>query len=88
MWQRLGYHTLLADTPWPEADPALAITDTVTIPVQVNGKLRARLDMPRDAANDNVESAALSEDNVRRAIGDRRVRKVIVVPNRVVNIVV
>ena len=44
--------------------------------------------MPRDAANDNIESAALNEDNVRRAIGDRRVRKVIVVPNRVVNIVV
>ena len=88
MWERLGHHTLLADTPWPEADPALTITDTVTIPVQVNGKLRARLDMPRDAANDNVESAALSEDNVRRAIGGRRVRKVIVVPNRVVNIVV
>ncbi len=88
MWNRLGHETLIADTPWPEADPALATTETVTIPVQVNGRLRARLDMPRDAANDNVESAALGEDNVRRAIGDRPIRKVIVVPNRVVNIVV
>ncbi len=88
MWNRLGHDTMIADTPWPKADPVLDTTDTVTIPVQVNGRLRARLDMPRDAANDNVESAALGEDNVRRAIGDRPVRKVIVVPNRVVNIVV
>ena len=88
MWTRLGHDILIADTPWPEADPVLATTETVTIPVQVNGRLRARLDMPRDAANDNVESAALGEDNVRRAIGDRPIRKVIVVPNRVVNIVV
>ncbi len=88
MWKRLGHDILIADTPWPEADPVLATTETVTIPVQVNGRLRARLDMPRDAANDNVESAALGEDNVRRAIGDRPIRKVIVVPNRVVNIVV
>ncbi len=88
MWNRLGHDTLIADTPWPEADPDLATTETVTIPVQVNGRLRARLDMPRDAANDNVESAALGEENVRRAIGDRPIRKVIVVPNRVVNIVV
>ncbi len=88
MWNRLGHDTLIADTPWPEADPDLATTETVTIPVQVNGRLRARLDMPRDAANDNVRSAALGEDNVKRAIGDRPIRKVIVVPNRVVNIVV
>ncbi len=88
MWRTLGHDTLLADTPWPEAERALALADTVTIPVQVNGRLRARLDMPRDAANDNVEAAALSEENVRRAIGERPVRKVIVVPNRIVNIVV
>jgi len=88
MWRALGHDTLLADAPWPEADPALVVEDTVTIAVQVNGKLRAKLDMPRDAANDNVEAAAMADDNVQRAIGDKTVRKVIVVPNKIVNIVV
>ena len=88
MWQALGHDTLLADAPWPEADASLVVEETVTIAVQVNGKLRARLDMPRDAANDNVEEAALADDNVQRAIGDKTVRKVIVVPNKIINIVV
>ena len=49
LWQRLGHDELLADQPWPEADAALLVDDTVTIAVQVNGKLRATLELPRDA---------------------------------------
>jgi leucyl-tRNA synthetase len=88
MWQALGHDGLLADHAWPEAEPALLVEDTVTIPVQVNGKLRARVDMARGAANDDVEAAALADDNVRRAIDGKAVRKVIVVPDKIVNIVV
>ncbi|MBN33936.1 MAG: leucine--tRNA ligase [Rhodospirillaceae bacterium] len=88
MWRTLGHDALLADSPWPAVDAALVIEETVTIAVQVNGKLRAKLDLPRDAANDNVEAAAMADDNVQRAIGDKSVHKVIVVPNKIVNIVV
>ena len=87
MWRALGHDTLLADTPWPEADPALAARDQVTIAVQVNGRLRARLDLARDEDEEAVREAALAHDNVQRAIGTARVGKVIVVPNRIVNIV-
>jgi leucyl-tRNA synthetase len=88
MWRALGHATLAADAPWPRADPALTVEDTVTLAIQVNGKLRATLACARDAANDDVEAAALADDNVQRAIADKAVRKVIVVPNKIVNIVV
>ena len=88
MWRELGHTSLAADAPWPVADPALTVEDTVTLAVQVNGKLRAKLAMARDAANDDVEAAALADDNVQRAIGEKAVRKLIVVPNKIVNIVV
>jgi leucyl-tRNA synthetase len=88
MWARLGHKTLLVETPWPEADPALLRDDMVTIAVQVGGKLRATLILERDAARGVVEAAALANDNVQRAIDGRPVRKVVVVPNRIVNVVV
>ncbi len=88
LWRRLGHETLLADTPWPEADPALVADDQVTIAVQVNGKLRATIALPRDADRETAERAALENAGVRRAVGDKPVRRVIVVPNRIVNVVV
>jgi leucyl-tRNA synthetase len=88
MWAKLGHTTLLAETAWPEADPTLLRDDMVTIAVQVGGKLRATLVLERDAAREAVEAAALANDNVRRAIEGRTVRKVVVVPNRIVNVVV
>ncbi len=88
MWAALGKQGLLAEAPWPEADPALAQDNLVTIAVQVGGKLRATLSLARDAAKEAVEQAALANDNVRKAIDGRPVRKVVVVPNRVVNVVV
>jgi leucyl-tRNA synthetase len=88
MWHALGHRNLLADQRWPVAEVGLLVEETVTIPVQVNGKLRAKVDMARGAANDDVEAAALADDNVRRAIGEKSVRKVIVVPDKIVNIVV
>ncbi len=88
MRQELGHAGLLADAPWPKADAALIMEDTVTTAVQVNGKLRARLDLPRDAAKDAAQAAAMADENVQRAMVGKTVRKVIVVPNKIVNIVV
>jgi leucyl-tRNA synthetase len=88
LWQRLGHETLLVDRPWPEADPALTVDDAVTIAVQVNGKLRATITVPRDSEDDLVREAALGEPGVRRAMADQPARKVIVVKNRIVNVVV
>ena len=88
LWRVLGHETLLVDRPWPVADETLTVDETVTIGVQVSGKMRGTIEMPRDAEKADAEAAALALDTVQRAIGGNAVRKVIVVPNRIVNIVV
>ena len=88
LWERLGHSQLLAETPWPEADRALTVDANVTIAVQVNGKLRTTMELPRDAAQPAVEAAALADEAVKRALDGKPPRKVIVVPNRIVNVVV
>ena len=87
MWQALGHRTLVAETPWPQADAELARDEQVTIAVQVNGKLRGTLDLPRDAARPQVEEAALGLPQVTHALGGKPPRRVVVVPNRIVNVV-
>ncbi|MFZ2005735.1 MAG: leucine--tRNA ligase [Stellaceae bacterium] len=87
MWQHLGHDDLLADVPWPQADAGLARDEQVTIAVQVNGKLRATLDLPRDAAVSEVEEAALALPQVTRLLDGKAPRKVVVVPNRIVSVV-
>ena len=87
LWQTLGNTTALAETPWPAHDPALIDERSVTLAIQVNGKLRATLDMPVDIDRESVEAEALAHPNVAKLIGDKQVRKVVVVPNRVVNVV-
>ena len=87
-WARLGYHTLLADQPWPEADEALLVDDMITIAVQVNGKRRDELTITRAAGNAEIEAAALKLEPVIRAMEGKPARKVIVVPQRIVNVVV
>ncbi len=86
-WEQLGHEQWLINVPWPQADPDLLVEDTVTLAVQVNGKLRATLDLPRDMDKDKIESAALAEDNVKRFIAGKQVRKIIVVPGKIVNVV-
>ena len=88
LWQKLGHSTLLAEMPWPEADAALAADDQVTIAVQVQGKLRAKLVVLQDMPQRDLEALALAEENVIRFMDGKPARKVIVVPNRIVNIVV
>ncbi len=87
MWHRLGNETLLADTAWPEADPALLVEDTVTVAVQVRGKLRATIELPRDADQKTAEDAALAEPNVQAALEGKTVNRIIFVPNKIVNVV-
>jgi leucyl-tRNA synthetase len=86
-WARLGYNTLLADQPWPEADPALLVDDRITIAVQVNGKRRDELTVARTATKAEIEAAALRLESVARALEGRAVTRVIVVPQRIVNVV-
>jgi leucyl-tRNA synthetase len=87
MWQELGCGGLLAEQPWPTFDPDLTRDEQVTLAVQVNGKLRGTLDVARDTAADAVEHAALALPQVMRWLDGHPPRKVIVVPNRIVNIV-
>jgi leucyl-tRNA synthetase len=87
-WQALGHDTLIVDTPWPKADPELVRSDSVTIAVQVNGKLRGTLEIARGAGSKNVEAAALALEPVARALDGKAPRRVIVVPDRIVNVVV
>ena len=88
LWHSLGHETLLADTAWPVADPNLLVENSVTIAVQVNGKLRGTLELAKDSDQKSTEEAALSLHNVASAIGDKPIRKVIIVPNRIVNVVI
>ncbi len=87
-WRRLGGRGLVALQPWPEPDPALLVDESVRIAVQVNGKLRGTVDLPTGAASAAAESAALALDAVQKAIAGKSLRKVIVVPDRIVNVVV
>ena len=88
LWHSLGHETLLADTAWPVADPNLLVENSVTIAVQVNGKLRGTIELAKGSDQKSTEEAALSLHNVASAIGDKPIRKVIIVPNRIVNVVI
>ncbi|HEY1794566.1 MAG TPA: leucine--tRNA ligase [Stellaceae bacterium] len=87
LWQTLGHGIWIAEAKWPVADAALARDDQVTIAVQVNGKLRATLDLPRDTAKDAIEAAALGLPQITRLLDGKPPRKIVVVPNRIVNLV-
>ena len=86
-WSMLGHKTSLTQTAWPKVDPALLENDTVTLAVQVNGKMRATITLPANADQKTAEAAALSEANVQNALEGKAVKKVIVVPGRIVNVV-
>jgi leucyl-tRNA synthetase len=87
-WARLGHAGLVAEADWPVADRALVVEDTIALPVQVNGKKRGDLIIARDAEVAAIEAAALALDQVQRAIEGRAVKKIIIVPQRIVNVVV
>jgi len=87
IWFLLGGFGLVAMAAWPEADPALLIEDTVTIPIQINGKRRAEITVAKDADRADVETLVMDEPAVQRALDGGQPKKVIVVPGRIVNVV-
>jgi leucyl-tRNA synthetase len=87
IWALLGGEGLVANAPWPVADEAMLVEDTITLPVQVNGKRRDEISVPKDMDKAEVEKLALATDGVTRALDGASPRKVIVVPGRIVNVV-
>jgi leucyl-tRNA synthetase len=88
LWQRLGHPDSLSHAPWPAWDPALVLEDTVTVAIQVNGKLRATLDLPRDLGPDQVREIALADERIQKYLVGASIRKVIHVPNKLLSLVV
>jgi leucyl-tRNA synthetase len=88
LWVTLGHKDLVVDTPWPIADARLCVNDTVTMAIQVNGKLRATITLPKDMDQKLAEKAALDDAAVQKAMDGKPARKIIVVPNRIINVVV
>ncbi|WHH51697.1 leucine--tRNA ligase [Pseudomonas sp. Ap32] len=87
LWQHLGHAGSVIDAAWPSVDEQALVQDTITLVVQVNGKLRGQVEMPAAASREEVEAAARSNENVLRFIDGLTIRKVIVVPGKLVNIV-
>ena len=88
LWKELGHETALIDRRWPEFDEAALELDMIELVVQVNGKLRGRVSVPADAGKDVIEELAIADENVQRFVDGKAIRKVIVVPGRLVNVVV
>lgn len=87
LWSELGHEGLLAEAPWPKADEKLLVEDTITMAVQVNGKVRATITLPKDADETQVREIALGEEGVQKALEGKDIRKFIYVPGRIVNVV-
>jgi leucyl-tRNA synthetase len=87
LWKRLGHSASITHAAFPVADPALLVADTIEYPVQVNGKVRTRLTVAAGTAAAEVEAAALADPKVQAALSGATPKKVIVIPDRLVNIV-
>ncbi|MFZ1660539.1 MAG: leucine--tRNA ligase [Paracoccaceae bacterium] len=88
IWQAQGGAGLIAQAPWPKADPAMLEDDTVVLPVQINGKRRAEISVPKDMPASEVEKIALADEAVVKFLAGQPVKKLIVVPGRIVNVVI
>ena len=87
-WQALGKTGLVTDAAWPEVDPALLVDDTVTMPVQVNGKRRGEITVAKGTPAAEVERLVLSMDEIVRILAGQAPKKIVIVPDRIVNVVV
>ncbi len=88
LWRELDFGDNILDCAWPQVDPDALVRDNIKLAVQVNGKLRAEIEVAASASQDVIESAALANENVQRFAGGKTIRKVIVVPGKLVNVVV
>ncbi len=87
IWAHQGGEGLITTAPWPQADESMLVSDTVTMPIQVNGKRRAEINVPADMSKEEVEKIALDHEAVQRTLDGASPKKVIVVPGRIVNVV-
>jgi leucyl-tRNA synthetase len=87
-WALLGHDELVAQAAWPEVERALLVEETLALPIQINGRKRADVTVPREASNAEIEAAVLALDAVKKALDGKRPKKVIIVPGRIVNVVV
>ncbi len=87
LWQALGHDEAVLNAAWPDVDESALVKDSIELVVQVNGKVRAKLEVPANADKDTVESLAKAEPNVQKFTDGKTIRKVIVVPGKLVNIV-
>lgn len=87
LWAQLGYQTALINEAWPEVDEEALVRDSLTLVVQVNGKRRSNIEVPASASKEDCEAQALADENVQKHVAGNTVRKVIVVPGKLVNIV-
>ena len=88
LWQQLGHDIMLTDTAWPEVDETLLVEDTATVAIQVNGKLRGTVDLPKGCDAKEAEKIALAIPRIAEVVEGREIRKVIVVPDRIINVVI
>jgi len=88
LWSELGHTDLIADQPWPGFDPALCVDDVIEIGVQVNGKARGRVKLPKDAPEAVARTESLKDENVAKFVGDKPIKKFVYVPGRIVNFIV
>ena len=88
IWQSLGKTDTLGARPWPQFDKSLVIDATISIAIQINGKLRGSIQIQRDATEEEVKALARDLPNIKKAIEEKEVRKVIVVPNKIINFVI
>ena len=88
LWREFGHAKPIIDAAWPEVDESALVQKELQLVVQVNGKLRAKIMVPSDADQKQIEESAISDENVQKFIAEKQIRKVIVVPGRLVNIVV
>ena len=87
-WELLGKAGLVADAPWPQVDPALLVDDSVTLPIQVNGKRRGEIVVPKGLPAAEVEKRVLSNEAVTRMLDGKSPKKIVIVPDRIVNVVI
>ena len=88
LWNHLGHDAAVMNAPWPIVDKNALIPDSILIVIQVNGKLRGKIEVPRSLSKEALEKKALENEVVKRFIEQKTVRKIIVVPDRLVNVVV
>ena len=88
VWSKAGGQGMVVDAAWPKADPAMLVSDSVVLPIQINGKRRAEIEVPKDMSKEEIEAIVLADETVQRFIGGAALKKLIVVPGRIVNVVV